>query len=64
MKQQKITLFDKLIPIFVQTTNFFEEWNFQGPERLNNKVVKKWDGVHRVFNKGVKTSKLSPFSTT
>ena len=69
LKQQKSTLLDKLIPIFVQTTKVFEEKNFQWPERLNNKVLKKqlekkWDEVHRVYNKGVKASELSLFSTT
>ena len=28
MKQQKIMLFDRLIPIFVQTRKVFEEWKF------------------------------------
>ena len=40
IKQQKSTLFDKLITIFVQTTKVSEEYNFQWPEGLNNKVFK------------------------
>ena len=56
MKQQKNTLLDKRIPIFVQTTKVFEKENFQRPERLNKKefkmqMGKKWDGVHRVCNR-------------
>ena len=40
MKQQKSTLFDKLIPIFVQTMKVFEEQNFQSPERSSIMVFK------------------------
>ena len=40
MNQQKSTLFDKLIPIFVQTMKVFEESNSHCPERWNNRVLK------------------------
>ena len=40
MKQQKSTLFDELIPLFVQATKVFKDEEFQWPQRLNNKVFK------------------------
>ena len=40
MKEQKSTLFEKLIPFFVQDTKVFREEKFQWPQRLNNKVFK------------------------
>ena len=51
----KSTLFDKLIPIFVQTTNVFEEKNFNdlSVETIRYSKLnwgKKWDEVHPVFD--------------
>ena len=67
MKQRKSTLSDKLIPIFVQTTNLFERTsNNQSVQTIRyskRNWGKKWDEVYRIYNKGVKVSELSLFST-
>ena len=59
MKQRKNTLFDKRIPIFVQTNNAFEEEIFRWHERWNNKVFKTQLGKFIEF-----TTKLSKFQNS
>ena len=56
-------------PNFCSNNETFWRIEFPMTLALNNKVFKtqmgkKWHEVHRVYNKGVKVSELSSFSTT
>ena len=63
MKQQKSNLFDKLIPILVQTTKTFEEQKIPTTSAfkqygIQTQLGKKSDEVHRIYKKAVKVTEL------
>ena len=66
MKQQKCTLFDKLIPFFVSNENSREipMTSAFKQKSIQNAIVGKRHEVHRVYSKDVKVSEFSLFSTT
>ena len=69
MRQQKSTLFDKLDIVFFKARTFSKsrtsnDLSVETIGYLKRNWGKKWHEVQLVYNKGVKVSELSLFSTT
>ena len=67
MKQQKSTLYDKLIPVLLKPFLDIRTSNDLRVQTINifrTQLGKNWDEVHQVYNRGVKVSELFLFSAT
>ena len=70
MKQQKARCLTNLSQFLFEPRMFWKnrtsnDLNVETKKKIfKTQLGKKWDEVHRVYNKGFKVSELSSFSTT